>query len=81
MELSSEDFDLLKRVLTRYRSDLRMEIADTENADWRKDMHKDEDRAARLLELFENAQPGNAQPAAGQPDALLIVVRGFVAQV
>ena len=65
LELSSEDFTLLKRVLERYVSDLRMEIAGTENADWRKDMHADEDRAKALLERLSGPQlaAGNDAPA------------------
>jgi len=50
LELTGDDSVLLKRILQRYISDLRMEIAGTENADWRKDMHADEDRAKNLLE-------------------------------
>ena len=48
-ELSGEESDLLRRVLERYIGELRMEIAGTENAAWRKDMHVDEDRAKQLL--------------------------------
>lgn len=40
--LNLEERELLKRILTTYLSNLRMEIADTENYDWRQDMKKDE---------------------------------------
>lgn len=75
LELSSEDFTLLKRVLERYVSDLRMEIAGTENADWRKDMHADEDRAKALLERLSGPQlaAGNDAPA-----SFGMLVRGYV---
>ena len=74
IELSAEDFALLKRVLERYRSDLRMEIADTDKLEWRKEMHADEDRANGILAQLERAG------AAGKDEArdLLIVVRGVV---
>ncbi len=73
LELAAEDFDLLKRVLERYVSELRMEIADTDNADWRKDMHADEDRAKQLLARL--AEP-EASDDAEEP--LHILVRGYV---
>ncbi len=72
--LSGEDFVLLKRVLERYVSDLRMEIAGTENADWRKDMHADEDRAKQLLARLEQPQAASLDDVV----ELRIVVRGFV---
>ena len=74
LELSGEDFSLLKRVLERYVSDLRMEIADTNNAGWRKDMHADEDRAKQLLARLAEPQASDEDDA-GQ---LEIVVRGYV---
>lgn len=73
LELSKEDFVLLKQVLERYISNLRMEIAGTENADWRKDMHVDEDRAKAMLARLESAKPGEAN---GQE--MRILVRGWV---
>ena len=73
MQLAKEDFELLKRVLERYVSDLRAEIAGTENADWRKEMHADEDRAKELL-----ARLGEPQPSADNDGEVRIVVRGFV---
>ena len=49
LELSSDDLALLTRVLERFVSDLRMEIAGTENADWRHAMHADEERIKAIL--------------------------------
>lgn len=77
LELSSEDFVLLKQVLERYVSNLRMEIAGTENADWRKQMHADEDRAKALLDRLNSARPA----AAGNEDGFSIFVRGFLVSV
>ena len=75
LELTREDYDLLKRVLERYISNLRMEIAGTENADWRKDMHADEDRAKALLAQLSG-------PAfTGRDEDLVVVFRGFVVQI
>ncbi len=56
LELSSEDFVLLQEVLERYISNLRMEIAGTENAEWRKEMHTDEERAKSLLARLATAR-------------------------
>jgi hypothetical protein len=72
LELAPQDFELLKRVLDRYVSDLRMEIADTDKAEWRKEMHADEDRAKNLL-----AQLSAAQPEPETQGELRIVIRGF----
>lgn len=76
IELSAEDFTLLKRVLERFRSDLRMEIADTDKLEWRKEMHADEDRANALL-----ARLDKAEEAGSDSSELVIVVRGFVVPV
>lgn len=73
LELSGDDYELLKQVLQRYVSNLRMEIAGTENAAWRHEMHGDEDRAKHLLERLEQAR---ASPH--DTTAMLITVRGFV---
>ena len=77
LELSSEDFVLLKDVLERYVSNLRMEIAGTENADWRKQMHADEDRAKALLDRLASARPATD----GNEDGFSIFVRGFLVSV
>lgn len=76
IELSAEDFTLLKRVLERFRSDLRMEIADTDKLEWRKEMHADEDRANAIL-----ARLDKAEEAGSDASELVIVVRGFVVPV
>lgn len=73
LELSNEDFVLLKQVLERYISNLRMEIAGTENYDWRKEMQSDEERAKAMLARLASAQPGE-----GDDHQMHILVRGWV---
>jgi len=75
LTLSSKDFVLLKNILERYVSNLRMEIAGTENAQWRREMHEDEDRAKQMLARLNSAQP--AEAGAG-PSQFQIMVEGFV---
>lgn len=73
--LSSKDFVLLKQILERYISNLRMEIADTDNATWRTEMHEDEDRAKQMLARLNAAEP--AEEAATEQEPLAILVEGF----
>jgi hypothetical protein len=73
--LSSKDFVLLKQILERYISNLRMEIADTDNATWRKEIHEDEYRAKQMLARLNAAEP--AEEAATEQEPLAIVVEGF----
>jgi len=76
LELESEDFELLKRILEGYISDLRMEIAGTDKLSWRQSMHADEDRAKALLQRLSEPEPAPAEAA-----ELRIIVRGFIARV
>lgn len=76
LELTRDDYELLKQVLERYVSNLRMEIAGTENADWRKAMHADEDRAKAILAQLAGAP---AEDEGGED--LTIVFRGYVVRV
>ena len=75
LELTREDYDLLKQVLERYISNLRMEIAGTENFDWRKAMQADEARAKDLLARLAGPEVGD-----GAAD-LTVIFRGFVLQI
>ena len=77
LELNREDYELLKQVLERYISNLRMEIAGTENADWRKSMHADEDRAKALLARLSDP-PANENDGEGD---LTVVFRGYVVRI
>jgi hypothetical protein len=80
LTLSSKDFTLLKNILEGYISDLRMEIADTDKADWRKEMHDDEDRAKQMLARLNAAQPAETAGESGW-EPLAILVEGFVIRV
>jgi hypothetical protein len=52
IELQDEEKEVLVRVLTRYISDLRFEISNTERLEMRQDLHKDEELLKGLLERF-----------------------------
>lgn len=70
LELHRDEFELVRQVLERHLSNLRMEIAGTEKYDWRKDMQADEERLKNVLaRLDEAAQAG---------EDVTIFVRGFV---
>jgi hypothetical protein len=47
--LSAEEAQLLGRILGSYLGDLRMEIAGTDNAAMRRELHGEEDAIRRLL--------------------------------
>ena len=49
MELSSDEAALLARILAGYLSDLRMEVADTDNAAMRRALKAEEDVVRSLL--------------------------------
>jgi hypothetical protein len=51
---------LLRRILTQYLSDLRMEITDTENFDWRQDLKRDEESIKSLLTRIETIEQAPA---------------------
>lgn len=53
LTLQPEDVALLKRILSLYLSDLRMEISNTENYDMRKGLQEDERRAVAIVERLE----------------------------
>ena len=73
LELSRPEFDLLRQVLERHISNLRMEIAGTEKYDWRKDMQADEERLKQVL-----ARLDEAGTASDPGEDLMILVRGVV---
>jgi len=43
LSLESNEAEVLKRVLSQFLSDLRMEVRDTESYNMRQDLKKDED--------------------------------------
>ncbi len=53
IELSSEEVEMLHEVLSIYLSDLRMEIADTDNQDFRETLKKQETFLKELLQRLE----------------------------
>ena len=59
LQLSNEQVATLKGVLTDHLSDLRMEIADTEDYDMRQDLKREEAVLVGLLaQLGEHLQTG-----------------------
>jgi hypothetical protein len=53
-----DEVALLKRILTNYLSDLRMEIADTERYEFRQELKQDEEMIKRLLARLEQLTSG-----------------------
>lgn len=53
IELTSEKAEMLREIISIYLSDLRMEIAGTENMDFREDLKKKEEFLNELLEHLE----------------------------
>ncbi len=49
LTLSDDEARLLRTVLERFLSDLRMEIVDTEKYDWRQEMKQDEEVLKSLI--------------------------------
>ena len=49
IELDSQEAQVLKEILERYLSDLRMEIAATEEKEWRDKLKEREDFLKRLI--------------------------------
>jgi len=49
LRLVESEADLLRRVLTSYLSDVRLEIADTESHDFRRDLKADQEIIEDLL--------------------------------
>ncbi len=50
VNLNEEELIVLRDVLESYLSDLRMEIADTDNYDFRQELKHKEDRLKAILE-------------------------------
>jgi hypothetical protein len=57
LELRDEEAALLKTVLEQFVSDLRMEIADTENYDFRQGLKADEETLKSLIARLEPTKP------------------------
>ncbi len=49
LELDAADTELLRRILETHLGNLRMEISNTENFEWRKSLQADEERLKAIL--------------------------------
>ncbi len=52
LNLTETEVPMLRRILESYRSDLRMEIADTEEMDFRETLKEEEALLERILETL-----------------------------
>ncbi len=50
IELDQAEAHLLRQILERSLGELRMEISNTENFEWRQRLHADEERIKSLLQ-------------------------------
>lgn len=57
--LTAEQAEILEQTLTSYLSELRMEIADTDNRDFRESLKRDK---AELNLILENLKQQQTQP-------------------
>jgi hypothetical protein len=55
LDLSQEETTILRQVLEDYLSDLRMEIVDTENQDFREMLKRRKNALTKVLELLPAA--------------------------
>ena len=60
LRLDPHDVTLLRELLDSALRDLRMEITQTDNHRWKKDLHAREDRIRALLEPFGGPLPAQA---------------------
>lgn len=56
IELTSEKAEMLREIISSYLSDLRMEIADTENMSFRENLKKKEEFLNELLRHLEKGE-------------------------
>jgi hypothetical protein len=54
LNLNAEQAETLKNALTSYLSDLRMEIADTDNHDFRESLKQKEELLKQVLGMLES---------------------------
>jgi hypothetical protein len=55
LQMTADEAALLARILANYLSDLRMEVADTDNATMRRALKSEEDTVRALLSRVEQA--------------------------
>jgi len=56
IDLTSEKAEMLREIISTYLSDLRMEIAGTENMNFREELKKKEDFLKELLRRLEKGE-------------------------
>jgi hypothetical protein len=56
IELTSEKAEMLQEIISAYLSDLRMEIAGTENMDFRENLKKKEEFLNEILRRLEKGE-------------------------
>jgi hypothetical protein len=49
LELTNDEIELVRRILGSYLPDLRMEIADTDNPTYRRQLHEEEDAVRAII--------------------------------
>ena len=68
LSIQQDEAELLHRILTQYLSELKPEISNTENFEWRQGMKRDEDAVKRMISQLEQSKSG---ASGSQPDASL----------
>lgn len=53
-EFSQQEKDILNKIVASYLSELRMEIADTDQLSFKKELRKEEDLLNKLIEKMES---------------------------
>jgi hypothetical protein len=71
-ELSSEESAALGKALTSYLSDLRMEIANTDNAEFRRGLQAERAALESVLTKLDRAAGTSGQPAGEVVEITLI---------
>ena len=66
LKLDNEDAEVLQQVLEAYLSELRFEISNTDNFDYRSRLHKQEDRIKRMLATLDGAGTRDDLPASAE---------------
>ena len=67
LELDAADSELLEQILVGRLGDLRMEISNTDDFDFREGLKDDEGRIKSLLERLRQGQGESAPAAADEP--------------
>ncbi len=54
LEFSQQERDILNKIVTSYLSELRMEIADTDQLSFKKELRKEEELLNKLIEKMDS---------------------------